>query len=78
MDETLARAGDLEPMYSLTELAERLGVPVQTIYDLRHHGRGPRGFRVGRQLRFRAGEVRDWLAQREAQDAAQQRPETRP
>ena len=78
MDETLPRAGDLEPMYSLTELAERLGVPVQTIYDLRHQGRGPRGFRVGRQLRFRAGEVRDWLAQMEAQDALQQRPDSRP
>lgn len=38
---------------SLAELAAELRVSVQTIYDLRSKGRGPRGFRVGTQLRFR-------------------------
>jgi len=32
---------------SLLELAERLHVTAQTLYDLRSKGRGPRGFRVG-------------------------------
>jgi predicted DNA-binding transcriptional regulator AlpA len=40
-------------------------VPAQTIYDLRSQGRGPRGFRVGRELRFRISEVEAWLARME-------------
>lgn len=43
-------------------------VPVQTIYDLRTQGRGPRGFRVGRQLRFRLSEIDAWLSWLESQD----------
>ena len=46
----------LDTVLSLSELA-RLGVTVQTIYDLRSQGRGPRGFRVGRELRFRVSEI---------------------
>lgn len=59
-----------EPLLSTTELAARLQVSVQRLYDLRSPGRGPRGFRVGRVLRFRASEVRAWLARMEADDAA--------
>jgi excisionase family DNA binding protein len=53
----------------LSQLAAQLGVTVQTLYDLRSQGRGPRGFRVGRELRFRVTEVEAWLAQLEADDA---------
>jgi len=59
----------LEPNLSLPELAARLGVTPQTIYDLRSQGRGPRGVRVGRQLRFRVSEVDAWLARMEDEDA---------
>lgn len=55
----------LEPVLTTSELAAHLGVPVQTIHDLRHSGRGPRGFRVGRELRYRLSEVQDWLARLE-------------
>lgn len=55
---------------TLGELAARLGVSVQALYDLRSAGRGPVGFRVGRQLRFRSGEVEAWLARLERADAA--------
>ncbi len=54
---------------TLSELAAQLGVSVQTLYDLRSQGRGPRGFRVGRELRFRVTEVEAWLAELEADDA---------
>jgi len=54
---------------TLSQLAAQLGVTVQTLYDLRSQGRGPRGFRVGRELRFRVSEVEAWLAQMEADDA---------
>lgn len=46
-----------------------LGIIIQTIYDLRSQGQGPRGFRVGRELRFRVSEIDSWLAQMEADDA---------
>lgn len=59
----------LGPVLTLSQLAGQLGVSVQTLYDLRSQGRGPRGFRVGRELRFRVSEVDAWLAQLEADDA---------
>ena len=59
----------LGPVLTLSQLAAQLGVSVQTLYDLRSQGRGPRGFRVGRELRFRVSEVDAWLAQLEADDA---------
>jgi predicted DNA-binding transcriptional regulator AlpA len=46
-----------EPVVTLSELADELCVPVKTLYDLRSKGRGPRGFRIGRELRFRRAEV---------------------
>lgn len=60
----------LGPVLTLSQLAAQLGVTVQTLYDLRSQGRGPRGFRVGRELRFRVSEVAAWLSQLEADDAA--------
>ncbi|TQK72900.1 AlpA family transcriptional regulator [Nocardioides sp. SLBN-35] len=70
MDTTHSSPEDLESVLTLSELAERLHVPAQTLYDLRSHGRGPRGFRVGRELRFRSSEIEAWLAWLEADDAA--------
>jgi predicted DNA-binding transcriptional regulator AlpA len=60
---------------TLSELCAHLHVPAQTLYDLRSQGRGPRGFRVGRELRFRAGEIEAWLASLEAEDARRHRPD---
>ena len=51
----------LGPVGILSQLATELGLTVQTQYDLRSQGRGPRGFRVGRELRFRVSEVDAWL-----------------
>ncbi|GAB2564287.1 hypothetical protein GCM10027033_21300 [Leucobacter ruminantium] len=59
---------ELSGVLTLSDLALMLGVPAQTIYDLRSQGRGPRGFRVGRELRFRAAEVEAWIARLEAAD----------
>ena len=59
---TLARRG--ERLMSVQELADFLDVPVKTIYAWRYHGEGPRGFRVGRHVRFRWADVQVWLADR--------------
>lgn len=41
----------VERLLSPTELAGCLAVPVQTIYQWRHRGEGPPGYRVGRHVR---------------------------
>jgi predicted DNA-binding transcriptional regulator AlpA len=62
----------LEQVVSLTDLCRHLNVSVQTLYDLRSQGRGPRGFRVGRELRFRISEIEAWLARMESNDGERQ------
>lgn len=66
-------ASEFGRAWSVRELAARLQVSVQTIYDLRSQGRGPRGFRIGRELRFRESEVLAWLDRLEEQDAQRHR-----
>jgi len=58
----------VDGVLSLSELCSQLQVSVQTIYDLRSQGRGPRGFRVGRELRFRVSEIDAWLTRLEGED----------
>ena len=65
------------PTMTLPELAAFMSVSVQALYDLRSKGRGPRGFRVGRQLRFRLSEIEAWIAEMEAQDARRHPPRSR-
>jgi excisionase family DNA binding protein len=49
---------------SVQELADFLDVPVKTVYAWRYHREGPRGFKVGRHVRFRWHDVEAWLADR--------------
>lgn len=55
--------GDVLPDRYLgpSEVAELLGVPVDTIYQWRYKRIGPPGFRVGRHLRFDPRAVRRWV-----------------
>lgn len=56
----------LDPLLSIEDLAEYLGVPVATIYDWRVDGKGPCGVRVGRHVKFTQSDVLAWIeAQRE-------------
>ncbi|MGH3313495.1 MAG: helix-turn-helix transcriptional regulator [Streptomyces sp.] len=43
------------------DLADLLGVPVETVYQWRRKHTGPRGFRVGRHLRYDPEDVRAWV-----------------
>ena len=49
-----------EKHLTVVELAERLGVPRQTIYDWNMRGTGPRYLRVGRHVRYRLRDVETW------------------
>ncbi len=51
----------LDPLVTITELSEYLGVPVKTIYEWRQTGRGPVGVRIGRHLKFRLSDVQTWV-----------------
>ena len=51
----------LEPVLTTSELAEYLGLQPQAIYDMRTDGRGPSGIRVGREIRYRVSDIRQWL-----------------
>lgn len=42
-------------------LAEELGIPLRTIYAWRAAGKGPAGYRIGKHVRFKRGDVDEWL-----------------
>lgn len=42
-------------------LAQLLGVPLQTVYQWRCQRIGPTGFRVGKYLRYDPREVQSWI-----------------
>jgi len=44
------------------DLADLLGVPLETVYQWRRKHTGPRGFRVGRHLRYDPEDVRAWIS----------------
>lgn len=69
MEERATRLG-LEPLLGVAELAEYLGVPAQRIYDWRLSGVGPRGYRLGRELKFPVSEIERWLADRDERTSA--------
>ncbi|MGH2719700.1 MAG: helix-turn-helix transcriptional regulator [Actinomycetota bacterium] len=56
----------LERLLSVDELAELLGVPVNTVYRWRYRGEGPQAIPVGRYLRFDPADVSRWLEKRKA------------
>jgi predicted DNA-binding transcriptional regulator AlpA len=55
-------------LWGVQDVAEYLGVPVQTLYDWRCKGYGPKGKRVGKYLRYDPAEVCRWFD--ELSDAA--------
>ena len=48
-------------LLTLDELCEYIGVAKGTVLHWRVEGRGPRGLKVGRFLRFRPEDVEIWL-----------------
>jgi predicted DNA-binding transcriptional regulator AlpA len=51
-----------ERLWTVDDLSDFLGVPVGTLYQWRSRGQGPRGYRIGRHLRYDPVDVRAWLA----------------
>lgn len=43
------------------EVAEYLRIPLQTLYQWRYLGRGPKSSKLGRHLRYRRADVDAWV-----------------
>lgn len=66
---------ELPQNLTISDLADYLAVPVDTIYGWRTKGYGPPGIKVGRHLRYRRRDVEDWL---ESQSTAAPGPSAGP
>jgi predicted DNA-binding transcriptional regulator AlpA len=49
-------------LWTVEETSYFLGVPVGTLYYWRCRGDGPKACKLGRHLRYRADDVRAWVA----------------
>ena len=52
----------IEKLWGVKDVAEYLGIPVQTLYRWRCQGYGPRGRRMGKHVRYIPDDVREWVA----------------
>ncbi|GGR87598.1 hypothetical protein GCM10010269_28480 [Streptomyces humidus] len=52
------------------DVAEIFDVPVETVYQWRKKRTGPPGFRIGKHVRYDPADVRAYVDQRKAEDAA--------
>ena len=50
-----------EPLLGPQDVARHLGIPLATLYAWRTRGKGPRGIKVGRHLRFRQADLAAWI-----------------
>lgn len=53
-----------EPLWSLQQTAEFLGIPAATLYQMNHKRTGPRSFKVGKHRRYVREDVLAWLTTR--------------
>lgn len=58
---TLASTNPADELLTLDELCALLKITRGTAYKQRATGTGPPGYRIGRHLRFKRGDVLDWL-----------------
>lgn len=49
-------------LLTIREVADYLGVSVQTIYNWRYRGEGPPGLKVMGQVRYRPEDLEGWLS----------------
>ena len=57
---TVGRTAAVDKHLSPAELAERYGIPLETIYAWNRKGVGPAYMRVGRYVRYREVDVITW------------------
>jgi excisionase family DNA binding protein len=65
-EQTPVAAEDSEALMTVDDLSAMLRIPKSTVYAWSYRRVGPPGIRVGRHLRFRRGDVIEWLRGQEA------------
>lgn len=63
-----------ENWFTQEELGRRLDLSVVTLQGWRYLGKGPRFFKVGRNVRYPESAVNEWLAEQLKQPAAAEEP----
>jgi len=58
----------VDELLTTTEVATLTRAPIGTVRHWRHHGIGPRSFRVGKRVVYRRTDVETWLAEQERRD----------
>ncbi|GAA0509284.1 helix-turn-helix domain-containing protein [Saccharopolyspora thermophila] len=48
-------------LWGIQDVADYLGVPVNTLYQWRTRGYGPTGRKIGKYLRFKPEDVERWF-----------------
>jgi excisionase family DNA binding protein len=56
----------MEALMSVSEVAAVCGVPVKTVEQWRYRKIGPKGFRLGRHVRYRPEDVQAWIDAQQA------------
>jgi excisionase family DNA binding protein len=59
-----------DQLLTITETAELLRTPVATLRWWRHIGKGPRGFKIGRAVRYRRSDLHAWIDQQRQEQSA--------
>ncbi|MBB2900495.1 excisionase family DNA binding protein [Kineococcus radiotolerans] len=67
---SVTRNTTLPPWLSPRELADHLGLPIQTVYRWNTTGDGPAMAKIGRHVRYRREDVDAWLTARVRSAAA--------
>lgn len=53
-------------LWTIADVSDHLGVPVNTLYQWRSKGYGPTGRRVGKYVRYRPEDVDAWVEEQGA------------
>ncbi|MCK2241008.1 MULTISPECIES: AlpA family transcriptional regulator [unclassified Crossiella] len=51
----------MDKLWSVEDLSEFLGIPVNTLYQWRAKGYGPTGRRIGKYVRYHPEDVHAWV-----------------
>jgi len=55
-------------LLTITEAADLLRIPLATLRYWRHLGTGPRSFRLGRRVLYRADDLHTWITEQHDHD----------
>lgn len=53
-------------LWTINDVSDHLGIPVNTLYQWRTKGYGPTGRRIGKYVRYRPEDVDAWVEQQGA------------